>query len=669
MYSGGLNSQIVNGFTQFGEQTTNPQFTNPTQWNPKVNYSWVRGHHTLKVGYEFAWMDQAISDFHPKFGSDSYAGAFTSTTAIPSNGTTAVTTTKQAAGLADFLFGARNTYSLNNIAEVNYQRYWHMAYFQDDWKLSPKLTLNLGVRYEFFSPNFEQENKILNYDPVNNRILHAGTGTDVNTIGSGGSSSYDIHYVGGSGLANRALINPDYKDFAPRIGFAYQVLPKTVVRAAYGISYAPLFRFGGEGLLAYNGPDIIDATVTQKPSTQSGGQQLCTTVAGSLTASLSLNPFTCFRRMQDGYENNFASAQNYNSAGAQTRYIPQNFHTAYVEAYHMSVQQQLPYNTLLEVAYVGNHGLKIPALVDLNQATPCTQAQVTANNCPSLNATTNNVRRPIPNFIDILTETNYGFLIYNSLQTKLEHRFKNGLYLINSFTWSHSLNNSAPDLEASNGSGDSAVLNIANVRGDRGAGSFNQPYNDTLSFIADMPFGRGHAFLNKGKQWQEEVVGGWQLTAINVETSGLPLNLAYTPASAYAVSSTSVSQTYRPNLVSSAKAVYGSTLVKTGSYLGGYLNAAQLTVPAGNVVFGNAPRNALRGPAYGQLDLSAHKKFDLGFKDSTMEFRIEAFNVLNSTNYTLPDSNVSDGTFGQFSNSISSVYPSRQVQGALRLAF
>jgi hypothetical protein len=103
--------------------------------------------------------------------------------------------------------------------------------------------------------------------------------------------------------------------------------------------------------------------------------------------------------------------------------------------------------------------------------------------------------------------------------------------------------------------------------------------------------------------------------------------------------------------------------------LGGYLNASQLAVPAGYQVFGNAPRNALRGPAFGQLDLGAHKKFSLGFEGTSLEFRLEAFNVLNATNYTLPDSNVSDGTFGQFSNSISSVYPSRQVQGALRLSF
>lgn len=668
-YSGGLNSQIVNGFSQFGEQTTNPQFTNPTQWNPKVNYSWIHGHHSLKVGYEFGWMAQAISDFHPKFGSDSYAGAFSSTTAIPSNGTTAVTTTKQAAGLADFLFGARNTYSLNNIAEVNYERFWHMGYIQDDWKPLSKLTVNVGVRYEFFSPNFEQDNKILNYDPVNNRILHAGSGTDVSTVGTGGTSSYNVHYVGGSGLGNRALIDPDYKDFAPRIGFAYQLFPKTVIRAAYGISYAPLFRFGGEGLLSYNGPDIINATVTQKPSGVNGGQQLCTTVAGSLAGSLTLSPFTCFRRMQDGYETNFASAQNYNSAGAQTRYIPRNFATPYIQAYHLSVQQQLPYATTLEVSYVGTHGVKIPALADLNQATPCTAAQVTANNCPSLNATTNNLRRPIPNFIDILTETSAGFLIYNSLQTKLEHRFQHGVFLTNAFTWSHSLNNSAPDLEASNGSGDSAVLNIANIRGDRGTGSFNQPYNDTLSITADLPFGRGHDFFSHTNLWQEELIGGWQLTAINVVASGLPLNLTYTPTAANAVSSTSVSQSYRPNLVTTAKAVYGTTGVKKDSYYGGYLNASQLTIPAGYQVFGNAPRNALRGPAFGQLDLGAHKKFDLGFEGTSLEFRIEAFNVLNATNYTLPDSNVSNGTFGQFSNSISSVYPARQVQGALRLSF
>lgn len=171
-YTGGLNAQAVSGFTQFGEQGTNPQFNNPTQANPKVNYTWIKGHHSLKVGYEFGWLSQAISDFHPKFGQDTYAGSFSSAGS---------TTTAQAANLADFLFGARSNYQLNAPNEVNYLRYWHMGYLQDDWKALPSLTLNIGLRYEFMTPNYEQDNKYYNFDPVNNRLLAAGDGTDINS--------------------------------------------------------------------------------------------------------------------------------------------------------------------------------------------------------------------------------------------------------------------------------------------------------------------------------------------------------------------------------------------------------------------------------------------------------------------------------------------------------
>ena len=123
---------------------------------------------------------------------------------------------------------------MNAFNEVNYLCSWHFGYIQDDWRALPNLTINAGLRYEFMSPYYEQDNKLLNYDPVNNQLLHAGTGTDINSTTPG--HIYKLHYVGGSSLADRALINPDYKDFAPRLGFAYQVRPGTVVRGAYGMA-------------------------------------------------------------------------------------------------------------------------------------------------------------------------------------------------------------------------------------------------------------------------------------------------------------------------------------------------------------------------------------------------------------------------------------------------
>lgn len=663
-YTGGLNTQSVTGFTAFGEQATSPQFTNPTQANPKVNYTWVVKNHSLKVGYEYGWLAQAISDFHPKFGSDAYAGQYSSATIPdPNNPALTITSTAQAANLTDFLFGARNNYSLNAPNEVNYLRHWHMGYIQDDWKVFRNLTVNAGLRYEFVSPNYEQHNQILNFDPVNQQLLHAGTGTDVNSTEPG--HIYKLHYVGGGSLADRALVNPDYKDFGPRLGFSYQARPGTVIRGGYGISYAYLFRFGGEGLLAYNGPNNYSATL---PVNQTPSQGLCT--------SLTQDPTTCFRRTQDGYQTNFAGPSNFSTTRAQTRYQPKDFKNGYVQAFHLSVQQQLSENTTLEISYVGSHAVHIAALEDTNQARLCTAEEISNGSCTSKGSASLLNRRPIPNFTDILTESNAGFLVYHSLQTKLERRFANGVFLLNSFTWSKGINNSSADLEANNGDG--AVVNIADPAGDRGPSGYNQPLNNTTSVIVDLPFGKGQHWGNTAPSWQQQILGGWQLTGINVVSSGVPINLTYTANTNQVVSTTSSVYSLRPNLVSTPAAVYRTTLSKSASALSGYFNSAAVSAPSGSQLFGNAGRNNLHGPAFGQFDLAAHKKFLLPFDNSNLEFRIEAFNVLNATNYISPGTNIGTATssggfnpnasFGTYSGS-TSVYPSRQVQLALRLAF
>jgi Carboxypeptidase regulatory-like domain/TonB-dependent Receptor Plug Domain/TonB dependent receptor len=629
--NGGLNTQSVTGFSQFGRQSTNPQFTNPYIANPKVNYTFLRGRHSFKTGYEYGYLNIAISDFHPQFGADTYAGQFSRSTAAQA--TDALH--RQAYNLADFLVGARSHYELNNLATINYERRWHMGYFQDDYKVSDKFTANLGVRYELVTPNWEQNNHLANFDPTTNTLLQA----------SGGS------------LYNRSLIDINKNNLAPRVGFAYQVRPGTVIRSGFGIGYLHYFRFGGESTLGYNGPYIVDATIDQTPPFQLSGatQPLCSSVTDT--------PRTCFRTTQSGYETNFATALNFSTLAAQTRYIPRDFPTGYVESYHLTVQQQLPDNTTLDVAYVGNHGVHIPVLGDFNQASPEPASCNTGIGCTTIQA-----RRPIATFTNILTAFPSGYLNYNSLQTKLEHRYSQGVFLLNSFTWSKAINNASADLETNGG--DSANINVFNPAPDRGVSGYDQTFNNTLSVIGDLPFGHGRRYLSGLNTWQQGVVGGWQLTAINLVSSGLPINLNYAPNAQYLVSSTSAPYAVRPNLVSTASAVYAkrANWVKTASSLNGTLNASQVSVPTPSQYFGNAGRNILRGPAFAQLDLAAHKTFPLWSDRRNLEFRMEAFNVLNSTNFQQPDSTVTDGAnFGSYT--AANAYPSRQVQAALRLSF
>ena len=322
-------------------------------------------------------------------------------------------------------------------------------------------------------------------------------------------------------------------------------------------------------------------------------------------------------------------------------------------------------------------------LEDFNQARTCLPSEVPAGAAGQCTTTLLN-RRPIANFTDILTYTNVGSLIYHSLQTKLQRRFNNGIFLINSFTWSRGIDLASADLETQNG--DSALVNRYNPAGDRGPSGYNQPLNNTTSAIVDLPFGHGQRFGASASGWQQQLIGGWQLTGINVVTSGVPVNLTYTPSSSQVVSTTSASYSIRPNLTGSPSAVYGHKLVKTDSALNGYLIAGSgstpppgVSIPSGTQIFGNAGRNNLRGPGFGQFDLAAHKKFTLPNERYNAEFRIEAFNVLNATNYISPSSSVGSVNstsgaptystgFGSFTGS-SSVYPSRQVQLVLRFAF
>ena len=641
--NGGLNTQVVTGFSQFGRQATNPQYTDPYDANPKVNYSILKGRNSFKMGGEYGYFNMSISDFHPQDGEDFYASQFSRAGASANGscpaGTTVCATDEahlQANNLADFIFGARNSYQLNNLASIEYERRWYMGYFQDDYKFNNKLTFNMGARYELVTPPWEKNNHLANFDPSTDTLVQAS-----------GGSQY-----------NRSLINIDKKDLAPRFGFAYQVDSKTVVRGGYGIGFMHYFRFGGESTLGYNGPNIVDATINQTPpnSVVSGGQPICT--------SLTENPATCFRTTLSGYETNFATPQNFSTLEAQTRYVQANFPAGYVQAFHLTVQREVMKNTIFEASYVGSHGLRIPVLTDFNQAaTEPVNCDTVAADCLSQQA-----RRPISTFTNILTALPQGYLDYSSLQTKLERRYTNGLYLLNSFTWSKTINNASADLETFGGDG--ALVNKYNPAGDRGVSSYNQPFNDTLTIIGDVPFGRGKMWGQTAPAWEQATLGGWQVTAINTVTSGLPINLTYAPNGQYVVSSTSEVYSVRPNLATTAAAVYAprSSWIKTKTALSGTFNSDAVTVPTPSQYFGNAGRNVLSGPAFGQLNLALHKSEQLWSEASKIEFRIEAFNVLNATNFQYPDSAKTDGAnFGTYT--AANAYPARQVQLALRLSF
>jgi hypothetical protein len=654
-----LNVQSVNVYSQFGNQGSNPQFQNPTVYNPKVNYTLLRGRNQLKFGYEFQAIYTAIDDFNPVYGQDTYNGGYSFTGGSASTLSGSDTGTREAVALADFLFGARDTYQLNNFVVVHLNQRDNFMYVQDDIRVNSRLTVNAGLRYELVTPQWESHNLLANYDPTTQSLIQATNGS----------------------LYQRALVNMPKLDFAPRIGLAFQADPKTVIRAGFGINFAQFNREGGENLLVYNLPAIVNSSVTQVPTNafpgirgSNPGLTPCTAAQAAAPFNPA-NPMPCFLTTSQGYPLNFADPANVTAASnlsTQARYIPKNLPTGYVESYHLTVQRAFGANTTFEVSYVGEHGVKLETLADLNQAVPnavtATCNTITTAGCLSLQA-----RRPIPAFTTIEETLPAGLLYYNALQTKLEHRTAHGLYLLNSFTYSRAEDNAAGHLDTPDN--DNSRINLENPLGEIGPSAYNQPLNEVLTVVYDLPYGKGRKFGSNAPSALQQALGGWQVTAINSVSSGMPVNLSYSP-NAFQQGSPLLVQ--RPNQLPGNVVLPKSQRVKfNGNQDIEVLKGSALTpnipspfsLPTVNQEYGNAGRNSIRFDPFYQLDMGLHKSFAIYPHRTTFDFRVEAFNLLNNTNYAFPSSVYSPNSTSFGVVAAASTFPARVLQFAAKIMF
>ena len=602
--TGGLNTQNITGYASYGRDYTSPQWQNPLVYNPKVNYSKILGRHTLKAGYEYQSIITALDDFNPAYGQDIYGGQFTNPTPSKSN---------TLYNISDFLLGARSTYQLTNFTEAHLEQRMHFAYLQDDFRVSSRLTLNLGARYEFATPWWERDNHMANYDPATNSLVYAKNGS----------------------IADRSLVNPSYNNWAPRLGLAYSINPKTVIRAGYGISYVLFIRQGGDSYLAYNGPNVVNAQITQSPS-----EGLCTS---------SQNPLTCFRTTQMGIPYGFTSSANFSTVNTKTVYVDKNIRWPYVQNWHFTIQRELAKDLLLDVGYVGNHSVGDWVNEDLNQALPNLAGQ----------ALPLKARRPNPLFDYMDSNFSAGFSSYDALQVKLEKRYSHGLTILNSFTWSKAIDNAAGALEM--GNGDFQAVNKFDSKSQKALSGYDQPLNDTFSAVYDLPVGRGLRYGSGMPRWMDALAGGWVLSGINTMASGQTINMTYDPSATFiATDGSKNSAVYRPNLIGDIYPAAGQQTITN------YFNLTNVVVPTDVThPYGNAGRNIGRSNAYFNLDTGVHKQFTLWNESSKLEFRSEFFNTLNKTNFSAPSGDRSSSSFGR----ITSTLPARQVQFALRLMF
>ena len=629
-YTGGITYEDFEdgGLTALGRLWTSPQYQNPTLWNPKVNYTRILPRHTLKVGLEYTMLHVAQQDLHPVLGGDVYGAQMSGycyyngcyKAYSPYLAGTQTAETYKMFDYADFLLGYRAEIGLSNSPIANIRDWGWDGYVQDDWKVNQRLTVNLGLRYEYATPIYEASNQLSNFNPTTQSIVLASS-------------------------SNRYTVNPNKEDFGPRIGAAFSLNHNTVLRGGFGISYSHWNRTGSS-YLTQNAPYGISATRLVYPG------------------------LSTYLNTESSFPANMVSATNYNPLEVALQYMPAISPDTQVRSWFFSAQRDLGHSLLVDLAYVGNNGLNEVIINDINQATVMQPTTCTSANesSPTSGCITNfQSRVPMPNFTSILGTLPWATSNYQGLQAKVEKRFSSGFYLLDSFTWSKSIDMAAQAQDGSGGCDNCgnyipSVQNVYNPQADRGISADNRPLLNVTSVVWSLPVGQGHWLGNGMNRAWNMVLGGWQMTDIFQARSGDPLTFAYSPDGDTQVSpliTISGRNSYRPNQS-------GPALAANKSYQG-YFNTANFSTPEPYAPFGNSPRNAVSGPAFWQLDTGLTKDFALTEK-AHVQFRAEAFNLTNRTNFGEPNTlynGASSTTFGV----ITSTLPARELQMAAKIVF
>ena len=512
--------------------------------------------------------------------------------------------------VGDLLLGLPSQLALTSYTVMDQGQDMQFYFLQDDYRITPKLTANVGLRYEYATPPRERDNQFANFDPATGTMIFA---TDGDTF-------------------ERALIHPDRNNFAPRIGFAYQPASRWVARGGYGVFYTHTVRQGREGLLGFNPPYLVD-------------NLLQTGVTGA-AAVASAAPF----RLVDGYPSGLLDPTTL-SPTISRRAQDANQRTPYIQQYNIGVQYELMPDVVLDVAYVGNKGTKLNGFRNLNQRAVITNA----DGSQSAGA------RPYPAFGDIQWMENRVDSSYNSLQLRLEKRFTHGLTGNISYTLGEALSG-APDHISTSGGGagiDTGVFREPqdgnNLQAEYGPSEFDVRHRFVASYIWELPFGRGRRWGNGWGPAMELAFGGWQVTGIHVLQSGLALTATLAGAN---VVNLGGERRARPNLVGDPE------LPESERTLARWFNTDAFAAFAVPQAFGNAGVGIMRGPGVANFDFTFAKNFQVTDRRS-FQFRTEVFNAFNHPNFGPPNIARDSSGFGQ----ILSAAPARIIQFGLKFYF
>jgi hypothetical protein len=603
-FNNGAPQLQVTGLATIGGPTNLPQGRHDNTYHYAGNMTFVQGKHTMKWGADIRRF--LFNSFFTSFGRGSFRfdGRFTGN------------------AVADLLLGMP-AQADRNLGEPfhNAMTFSSGYYFQDDWKVSTTLTLNLGLRYELNLPALERVNKMASFDPNTNTIKVAGGFEAYIDQGTGRLLIRPRPDVG------RRLWDTDWNNFAPRIGLAWRPFggTSTVVRAGFGVFYN--YQIVGNGItpLSRNSPFRERQTAGPFPAT----------ARPSLANAFSGNPSV----VPPG--------------------IDPHFRTAYIEEWSLGIQREISKNTIVEASYLGSEGHKLPVGWDINQALPG----------PGTVAS----RRPFQGFGGITGGyiSSIGNSNFHSLTLRVERRLDTGLSFISSYTWSKSIDDNAGISTGSDSSGN--AQDARNLRAERALSDYDVKHRWVLSYVYDLPFGRKQRIAPAGRV-VNAVISNWQTTGIVTLQTGRPFTI-FTGVD----QSNTGANNDRPNIIGDWRVPSPGpdrwfnpcTLLADGKTLRDCLPADkpawQINAPG---TFGNAGRNILRGDGLKNFDLGLYRLFKITERQA-IQFRAEVFNLPNHPNFFFPNTNASSSAFGTISRSAfqSQIGAQRQIQFALKYLF
>jgi hypothetical protein len=652
-----------NVLSAFGGPPLSPTTTDIPTWEFADSMTMIRGKHTIAVGFDYRRWVQKRNVVTDLLGTYNYASSLVLSN---SNGCSAPSGfCGTGNGFADFLLGyysgatapAPGPFSdpkvAGNLAQLHYV--YFAPYVQDDWKLNNRLTLNIGLRWDYRSVPYEQDNKMFWLDDQNmpggsrysgGGLCFADPALATDGIAPSGNGVYN--YCG-----RRNPADGSKTPFAPRFGFAYRPFgEKTVVRGGYGIYWdSSLTRENdGSGNLY---PYVTNYNFS--PNFQATAPKLTDQLFPALPP---LSPVT--------------------PPVIATVIISDRPRNPYVQQYTLSVQRELARNTTLEVNYVGNRGLHLLDRVNFqtpSQLTgtqlancqaafaglPATNAAFISNQCPFY------TRLPLPNMGIVGINSSWsGYSNYNAGNVKLEHR-GNSIALLTVYTYSKSMDDkSAPAGIGASGNSFVGHMNDFNPRLDYGPSDFSVKHRFVNSVVYQLPVGRGKRFLGAMNRTADALVGGWQLSAITTFQTGFPFSVIEGSQPGGFNSAYFFSFGFRPNQI-------GDPSLSHKSINEWFNTAAFSSAPYG--VYGNEKRNSLTQPGINNWDIGLSKTFKFTEK-AGLQLRLETFNTFNHTQYGVDpfDPNASFGAVGEDITSptfgkVLSARPGRIVQLGGKISF